>query len=98
MLRHVCRHGITVSLGFTEDVFIPERYMQTPGSMYDATQRSWFWKYDGGDPLWLSADEVKVLRALSFVQVPRHKTRFDPSLSTQPVQPRSQGGTHLCHV
>lgn len=58
MLRHVCRHGITVSLGFTEDVFIPERYMQTPGSMYDATQRSWFWKYDGGDPLWLSADEV----------------------------------------
>ena len=45
-----------MTLGFTEDVFIPMRYMQSP-SMYDATQRSWFWKYED-DQLWLSKEEM----------------------------------------
>lgn len=30
--------------------------MQSPGSMYDATKQSWFWKFEA-DVLWLSAND-----------------------------------------
>ena len=42
----VCREGITVSLGFTTDVVIPEKYMQTPGSSFDAAAQQWQWVYE----------------------------------------------------
>jgi DNA-directed RNA polymerase subunit E'/Rpb7 len=39
------------------DVFVPERYMQSPGSMYDATKQLWFWRYEG-DSLYLADQDI----------------------------------------
>jgi DNA-directed RNA polymerase subunit E'/Rpb7 len=41
-----CRSGISLSLGFTQDVFIPEQYMQSPGSMFEAATQQWVWQYE----------------------------------------------------
>jgi RNA polymerase III subunit Rpc25 len=54
----VCRHGITLDLGMFKDVFVPERYMQSPGSMFDASKQLWFWKYEADFSLWLMAADV----------------------------------------
>jgi DNA-directed RNA polymerase III subunit RPC8 len=56
MLALSCREGVTVSLGFFQDIFIPEQYMQSPGSMYDASRQAWFWKFDA-ETLWLDKGE-----------------------------------------
>lgn len=54
----LCRHGITLDLGMFKDVFVPERYMQSPGSMFDASKQLWFWKYDSDFSLWLTDADV----------------------------------------
>ena len=50
-LRHYthtsCRSGLKVTLGFFSDVFIPEKYMQTPGSAFDVQTQQWEWTYEG---------------------------------------------------
>eukprot|EP00898_Chlorokybus_atmophyticus_P007598 jgi/Chlat1/783/Chrsp104S01252 len=40
--------GLIVSLGFFEDIFIPEHLLQEP-STYDIDEKLWVWKFDGND-------------------------------------------------
>jgi DNA-directed RNA polymerase subunit E'/Rpb7 len=40
------RSGLTLDLGFSQDVFVPEQYMQTPGSSFDEAAGRWQWQYE----------------------------------------------------
>lgn len=40
------RDGIWVSLGFFEDIFVPEYSLQQP-SRFDAAEGAWFWEWEG---------------------------------------------------
>lgn len=46
----MCREGIWISLGFFEDIFVPEYSLQQP-SKFDTAEGLWFWEYsqDGGN-------------------------------------------------
>ena len=84
MFRFVFRLGVSVSLGFYHDVFIPEQYMQSPGSFYNAGKRQWLWKYDDQE-LWLERGE-KVrfkVREVRFQRVPT-PTEASKLISTLP--------------
>jgi len=38
--------GVVVSLGFFDDIFVPQSCLQEP-SMYESEQKVWFWDFDG---------------------------------------------------
>lgn len=38
---------MSLDLGFTQDVHVPEQYMQTPGSEFQPSQQRWVWHYEG---------------------------------------------------
>jgi DNA-directed RNA polymerase subunit E'/Rpb7 len=44
-----CRAGLTITLGFTQDISVPPQYMQTPGSSFDNEAQHWVWQFDGED-------------------------------------------------
>jgi DNA-directed RNA polymerase subunit E'/Rpb7 len=44
-----CRDGLTITLGFTQDIRVPPQYMQTPGSSFDENAQQWVWQFDGED-------------------------------------------------
>ncbi|CAD7704380.1 unnamed protein product [Ostreobium quekettii] len=59
-IKRVSRAGLHVSLGFFDDVIIPEHYLQEE-SMFDEAEQLWFWKYVGEDgqenKLYMELDE-----------------------------------------
>lgn len=40
--------GLRLSLGFTEDIVVPEHSLQEP-SYYDEVEKLWMWKFEGND-------------------------------------------------
>jgi len=65
--------GIRVSLGFFEDVLIPENEMPHP-SVFDEENEIWIWKYEGSDTeLYLArGDRIRLrIRELEFGEPPR---------------------------
>lgn len=56
------REGVWVTLGFFEETFIPEAYLQSP-CKFDADENVWVWEYmDGGDTHNLYMDEREEIR------------------------------------
>ncbi|XP_014296147.1 DNA-directed RNA polymerase III subunit RPC8 [Microplitis demolitor] len=47
-IRSCNPEGVTVSLGFFEDIIIPPNKLQHP-SRFDQTEQVWVWEYDTGD-------------------------------------------------
>eukprot|EP00899_Mesostigma_viride_P016344 jgi/Mesvir1/24710/Mv21988-RA.1 len=60
--------GIYVSLGFFEDVHIPEHMLQVP-SHYDEKEKVWVWKFDDND-MYMDLDEE--------IRFKVHSVRFPP--------------------
>ncbi|KAL6071679.1 DNA-directed RNA polymerase III subunit RPC8 [Balamuthia mandrillaris] len=81
-LRHSTPDGITVSLGFFEDVFIPKEELQEP-SFYDKAEKLWVWEYQSetGEQHRFFMDPGFELRfrvtSLQFNETPRKQT-FKP--------------------
>lgn len=74
-LKRVTREGLHISLGFFEDVLVPEHYLPEV-SLFDEAEQLWFWKYVGEDgqehKLYIELDEDIRFRAktVKFNTVP----------------------------
>ena len=68
-IRSCTEEGISVSLVFFDDVFIPAHCLQS-SSRFDSNERLWVWCYDGND-LYMDLDEPVRFRVLgdAFSQV-----------------------------
>lgn len=59
MFLSALRDGLRVSLGFFEDIIIPDYALQTP-SYYDETEKVWIWKYEGSDMFMDIGEEIRL--------------------------------------
>lgn len=68
-IRSCTEEGLSVSLTFFDDIFIPAHCLQ-PGTVFNADERLWVWNYDGNE-LFMDLDERIRLRVLgeSFTEV-----------------------------
>jgi DNA-directed RNA polymerase III subunit RPC8 len=69
-LKSSSRDGVRVSLGFFEDVLIPEHAMQEP-SFFNEGEKLWVWKFDGNDLFMDVGEDIRFrVHALRFHSVP----------------------------
>ena len=68
-IRSCTEEGLSVSLTFFDDIFIPAHCLQT-GSTFNTEERLWVWNYDGNE-LFMDLDEKIRFRVLaeSFAEV-----------------------------
>lgn len=68
-IRSCTEEGLSVSLSFFDDIFIPAHCLQ-PGSTFNTEERLWVWNYDGNE-LFMDLDEKIRFRVLagSFAEV-----------------------------
>jgi DNA-directed RNA polymerase III subunit RPC8 len=68
-IRSCSEEGISVSLTFFDDIFIPAHCLQT-GTTFNLEERLWVWNYDGNE-LFMDLDEKIRFRVLteSFAEV-----------------------------
>jgi DNA-directed RNA polymerase subunit E'/Rpb7 len=66
-------YGITVTLGFSENIFIPSTYMQHT-SIYDQTEGEgvWIWVYEGNN-LYMDRDQPIRLRIQDIIYTKKHR-------------------------
>mmetsp|Transcript_8920 Transcript_8920/g.19028 ORF Transcript_8920/g.19028 Transcript_8920/m.19028 type:complete len:205 (-) Transcript_8920:682-1296(-) len=57
-LKSSSREGLRISLGFFDDVLIPEYALQDP-SFFDDQEKLWVWKFDGNDMYMDLGEEVR---------------------------------------
>lgn len=62
-IRSCTEEGLSVSLAFFDDIFIPSHCLQ-PGSAFNAEERLWVWNYDGNE-LFMDLDEKIRFRVLA---------------------------------
>lgn len=62
-IRSCTEEGISVSLTFFDDIFIPSHCLQ-PGTAFNAEERLWVWNYDGNE-LFMDLDEPVRFRVLT---------------------------------
>lgn len=53
------RKGLSVSLGFFNDILVPEYELPEP-SMFDLKENTWLWKYEGTDMFFDVGDDIRV--------------------------------------
>lgn len=69
-LRSCDKNGLKLSLGFFDDVIIPEHSLQDP-SFFDDSEKLWVWKFDGNDMYMELNDPVRFrVRSVRFNQKP----------------------------
>ncbi|GAX83296.1 hypothetical protein CEUSTIGMA_g10722.t1 [Chlamydomonas eustigma] len=69
-LKSCSREGLRVSLGFTEDVIIPEYALQDP-SFYDEGEKLWLWKFEGNNMYMDIGEEIRLkVSSLRFNKPP----------------------------
>ena len=68
-IRSCTEEGLSVSLAFFDDIFIPAHCLQS-GSTFNTEERLWVWNYDGNE-LFMDLDEKIRFRVLaeSFAEV-----------------------------
>lgn len=68
-IRSCTEEGISVTLTFFDDIFIPSHCLQ-PGSTFNPEERLWVWNYEGNE-LFMDLDEKIRFRVLaeSFAEV-----------------------------
>jgi len=69
-LKSCNREGLRVSLGFTDDIIIPEHALQDP-SFYDEAEKLWLWKFEGNDMYMDIGEEIRLrVTSLRFNKPP----------------------------
>jgi DNA-directed RNA polymerase III subunit RPC8 len=65
------REGLQISLGFFQDITVPEYCLQEP-SHFDSNEALWYWKFDGNE-MWMDLEERVQFRVQSvkFQSVPK---------------------------
>ena len=63
-IRSCTEEGLSISLTFFDDIFIPAHCLQ-PGTTFNAQERLWVWNYDGNE-LFMDLDEPVRFRVLSL--------------------------------
>lgn len=92
-LKSCSKEGIKLSLGFFEDVLIPDYAMQEP-SFYDEGEKLWVWKFDGNDMYMDISEDVRFrVHALRFNAPPtpmeQAAAQGDDKLIGTPARPVS---------
>ncbi len=64
------RTGIKITLGFFEDILVPEYALQDP-SFFDDSEKLWVWKFDGNDMYMDLQEEVRFrVHSVKFNSIP----------------------------
>ena len=79
---------MTLDLGFTQDVLVPEQYMQTPGSTFDEANARWQWQYE---------DEQMPLEAGAIVRFKVREVAF-PRLDDSALAAPANGARTLAEL
>jgi DNA-directed RNA polymerase subunit E'/Rpb7 len=84
--------GITVSLDFFDDVFIPSYLLPQP-SEYDSRAKLWVWKYEGSEEggIFSMHEQIRFrIESISFTQVETTASGRQATIhKTEPVHPLS---------
>jgi DNA-directed RNA polymerase III subunit RPC8 len=62
-IRSCTEEGLSISLTFFDDIFIPAHCLQ-PGTAFNSSERLWVWNYDGNE-LFMDLDEPIRFRVLA---------------------------------
>ncbi|MEW5306280.1 MAG: hypothetical protein WDW38_009122 [Sanguina aurantia] len=69
-LKSSSRAGLTISLDFFDDVFVPEHALQDP-SFYNEEEKLWVWRFDGNEMFMDLGEQVRVqVTSVKFHPVP----------------------------
>lgn len=94
-IKSCSREGVTVSLGFFDDIIIPPEYLQQP-SKFDDAEQVWVWEYvtpDGTHDLFMDINEPIRFRIAdqSFVDT-TPQSNSDSSINKETHTPYSLKG------
>ena len=78
-LKKADRKGLYVSIGFFQDVFVPEHLLQEP-SVFDENEQLWVWMYQNEHKMFMELDEPIRFRvsAIRFPEQPRSADELVP--------------------
>ena len=78
-LKKADRKGLYVSIGFFQDVFVPEHLLQEP-SVFDENEQLWVWMYQNEHKMFMELDEPIRFRvsAVRFPEQPRSADELVP--------------------
>ena len=78
-LKKADRKGLYVSIGFFQDVFVPEHLLQEP-SVLDENEQLWVWMYQNEHKMFMELDEPIRFRvsAVRFPEQPRSADELVP--------------------
>lgn len=77
-LKKADKKGLYVSLGFFDDVFIPEHMLQEP-STFDVGEQLWTWNYQSEKMFMDLGESIRVrVNAVRFPDQPRSLNELDP--------------------
>ena len=78
-LKKADRKGLYVSIGFFQDVFVPEHLLQEP-SVFDESEQLWVWMYQNEHKMFMELDEPIRFRvsAVRFPEQPRSADELVP--------------------
>ncbi|KAK9764442.1 DNA-directed RNA polymerase III complex subunit Rpc25, variant 2 [Basidiobolus ranarum] len=87
-IRSCSAEGVSVSLGFFDDILIPSALLQE-STEFDQNEQVWVWRFDGNE-LFMDVDETIRLRVIDemFVDatpIPDAKNKHN---SSNPVEPK----------
>ncbi|EPZ32091.1 DNA-directed RNA polymerase III subunit RPC8-like protein [Rozella allomycis CSF55] len=87
VLNSSSEQGITISVGFFQDIFIPHSLLQKD-SHFDSHNQRWIWNYDGDE---LAMDKGDIIRCRvaseTFVDVHPKEFQKNPEEDTKKVSP-----------
>ena len=92
-IKSCSREGVTVSLGFFDDILIPPEYLQQP-SKFDDSEQVWIWEYEtaeGAHDLFMDINESIRFRVADeiFVDTTPHSKSSDVSVNKDTMTPYS---------
>ena len=78
-LKKADRKGLYVSIGFFQDVIVPEHLLQEP-SVFDESEQLWVWMYQNEHKMFMELDEPIRFRvsAVRFPEQPRSADELVP--------------------
>lgn len=92
-VRSCCQEGVYVTLGFFEDILIPQMFLPRP-SRFNEVERVWVWQYTNQDgsthDLFMDIDETVKFRVVKeiFEELPPIIDLPDSSGGTSPLDVR----------
>ncbi|CAG9462270.1 unnamed protein product [Pedinophyceae sp. YPF-701] len=99
-VKRCTRAGVHMTLGFFEDILIPEHCLQEP-SIYAQAQDAWLWKYNGNDMYMDVGETVRAqVMEVAFPACPTPQAlhdaaaqgRADPGTASNPFAPMTVEG------